>query len=169
MEFFDSNGPLKGFKRDLYEGGIRVPMIAWGANVSKGKTTNEPLANWDIMPTFADLIKAKSPQNIDGVSFNNVLSGKKIAKKHDYLYWEFHERGFDQAVRKGKWKLVKQTGNTELFDLSKDLSETNNLASKYPKIVSEMEKIMSQSRVDSELFPLKINSHKINPNIQTNF
>jgi arylsulfatase A-like enzyme len=121
------------------------------------------------MPTFADLIKAKSPQNIDGVSFNNVLSGKKKAKKHDYLYWEFHERGFDQAVRKGKWKLVKQTGNTELFDLSKDLSETNNLASKYPKIVSEMEKIMSQSRVDSELFPLKINSHKINPNIQTNF
>lgn len=155
MEFFDSNGPLKGFKRDLYEGGIRVPMIAWGANLPKGKTNNEPLANWDVMPTFADLTKAKSPQNIDGVSFANILSGKKIAKKHDYLYWEFHERGFDQAVRKGKWKLVKQKGNTELFDLSKDLSETTDLAAKYPKIVAEMEKIMSEARVDSELFPLK--------------
>ncbi len=155
MEFFDSNGPLKGFKRDLYEGGIRVPMIAWGANTPKGRTTSEPLANWDIMPTFADLIKVNSPKNIDGISFANILSGKKIAKKHDYLYWEFHERGFDQAVRKGKWKLVKQKGNTELFDLSKDLSETTDLAAKYPKIVAEMEKIMQTSRVDSELFPLK--------------
>jgi hypothetical protein len=71
------------------------------------------------------------------------------------LYWEFHERGFDQAVRKGKWKLVKQSGNTELFDLSKDLSETNNLATKYPKIVSEMEKITTEARINSELFPLK--------------
>jgi len=70
------------------------------------------------------------------------------------LYWEFHERGFDQAVRKGNWKLVKQTGNTELFDLSKDLSETNNLAIKYPKIVSEMKKIMTEARADLELFPL---------------
>ncbi len=155
MEFFDSNGPLKGFKRDLYEGGIRVPMIAWGANTPKGRTTSEPLANWDIMPTFADLIKANSPKNIDGISFANILSGKKIAQKHDYLYWEFHERGFDQAVRKGKWKLVKQKGNTELFDLSKDLSETTNLAAKYPKVLAEMEKIMQTSRVDSELFPLK--------------
>ena len=71
------------------------------------------------------------------------------------MYWEFHERGFDQAVRKGKWKLVKQSGNTELFDLSKDLSETNNLATKYPKIVSEMEKITTEARINSELFPLK--------------
>lgn len=158
MEFFDSNGKLKGFKRDLYEGGIRVPMIAWGAKVPKGKITNEAWANWDVFPTLADLSKAKSPENIDGISFINTLFGQKTSKKHDYLYWEFFERGFDQAVRKGNWKAVKQSekdNKIELYDLSKDISETTDLALKYPKIVTEMEKIMSEARVDSELFKVK--------------
>ncbi len=158
MEFFDSNGKLKGFKRDLYEGGIRVPMIAWGANVPVGKQTNEPLANWDVLPTLTDLIKAKAPENIDGISFANILEGKKIKQKHDYLYWEFFERGFDQAVRKGNWKAVKQSkkeDRIELYDLSKDLSETTDLAAKYPNIVAKMGKIMSEARTDSDLFKVK--------------
>ncbi len=158
MEFFDSNGKLKGFKRDLYEGGIRVPMIAWGANVPVGKQTNEPLANWDVLPTLTDLIKAKAPENIDGISFANILEGKKIKQKHDYLYWEFFERGFDQAVRKGNWKAVKQSkkeDKIELYDLSKDLSETTDLAAKYPNIVAKMGKIMSEARIDSDLFKVK--------------
>ncbi|WP_435356647.1 arylsulfatase [Emticicia sp. SJ17W-69] len=158
MEFFDSNGKLRGFKRDLYEGGIRVPMIAWGANVPKGKITNEPLANWDVFPTLSELTKAKSPKNIDGISFVNTLFGKKANQKHDYLYWEFFENGFDQAVRKGNWKAVKQRekGNRiELYDLSKDISETSDLALKHPTIVAEMEKIMSEARTESELFKVK--------------
>ena len=158
MEFFDSNGKLKGFKRDLYEGGIRVPMIAWGAKVPKGKIINEPWANWDVFPTLADLTKAKTPQNIDGISFINALHGKKTKQKHEYFYWEFFENGFDQAVRKGNWKAVKQRakGNKmELYDLGKDISETNDVASKYPTITAEMEKIMSEARTDSELFKIK--------------
>lgn len=158
MEFFDSNGKLRGFKRDLYEGGIRVPMIAWGAKIPKGKITNEAWANWDVFPTMAELAKAKSPENIDGISFANALFGKKTNKKHDYLYWEFFENGFDQAVRKGNWKAVKQKakGNKiELYDLGKDISETSDLASKYPSIVADMEKIMSEARTESELFKVK--------------
>ncbi len=158
MAFFDSNGELKGFKRDLYEGGIRVPMIAWGANVPKGKTTNEPWANWDTFPTIIDLAKAKAPQNIDGISFGNIVQGKKATKKHDYLYWEFFERGFDQAVRKGNWKAVKQSSNgnkIELYDLSKDISENTDLAAKYPNIVVEMQKIMTEARTESDLFKVK--------------
>lgn len=158
MEFFDSNGKLRGFKRDLYEGGIRVPMIAWGANVPQGKITNEPLANWDIFPTLAELTKAKSPKDIDGISFVNTLFGKKSTRKHDYLYWEFFENGFDQAVRKGNWKAVKQRekGNRiELYDLSKDISETSDLALKHPTIVAEMGKIMSEARTESALFKVK--------------
>jgi arylsulfatase A-like enzyme len=158
VEFFDSNGKLKGFKRDLYEGGIRVPMIAWGAKVPAGKIVNQEFANWDIMPTFCDLIKVKSPSKIDGISFANTLQGKKNQKKHEYLYWEFFERGFDQAVRKGKWKGVIQGnkgGQIELYDLSVDISESTDLAAKNPKVVAEIEKIMVNARVDSDLYPVK--------------
>jgi arylsulfatase A-like enzyme len=155
VEFFDSNGPLRGFKRDLYEGGIRVPMIAWGADVQKGKTTNEPLANWDVLPTIAELTKLTPPKAIDGLSFAGILKGKKNQKKHDYLYWEFFERGFDQAVRMGDWKAVKQKGKggqIELYNLKNDLSETNNVADKNPEIVIKMNEILKSARKDSELF-----------------
>ncbi|MFN4145890.1 MAG: arylsulfatase [Runella sp.] len=158
VEFFDSNGPLRGIKRDLYEGGIRVPMIAWGGKVAKGKTSHEPLANWDVLPTLLELTHQPTPANIDGLSFANILHGKKIAKKHDYLYWEFYERGFDQAVRMGKWKAVRQKnkGNQiELYDLSKDLSETTDLAAQHPKIVAQMAKIMQEAHTESELFKVK--------------
>jgi arylsulfatase A-like enzyme len=158
MAFFDSNGELRGFKRDLYEGGIRVPMIAWGAKVPKGKETNQTWANWDVFPTLVELAKAETPKNIDGLSFSNTLHGKKAIRKHDYLYWEFFENGFDQAIRKGNWKAVRKSSNAnkmELYDLSKDIAENNDLANKYPKIATEMAKIMSEARIESDLFKAK--------------
>ena len=156
--FFDSNGPLKGIKRDLYEGGIRVPCMAWGGKVKKGITSAEPLANWDFLPTFAALSDISLPTALDGVSFSPILKGKKIKHKHDYLYWEFFERGFDQALRKGNWKAVKQSkqGSTiELYDLSKDIGETQDVAAKQPKIVAKMVKLLEVARTESTLFVRK--------------
>lgn len=157
-EFFDSNGPLKGIKRDLYEGGIRVPFIAWGGKVKKGLTNHEILANWDVFSTFEELIGGKKTQGLDGLSFANVLKGKPLTKKHDALYWEFYERGFDQAVRMGDWKAIKQSqkGNKmELYNLKTDLGEEHDVATQYPDVVAKAEKTMNESRVHSDRWPLK--------------
>ena len=148
--YFQSSGVLRGIKRDLYEGGIRVPFIAWSPTMVKGKGVkiDEPTANWDILPTFAEIMGFETPKDIDGISFNNLLRGQPLVKKHDYFYWEFYERGFEQAVRKGNWKAVKCKENgfkTELFDLGKDVSEQQNLAKVYPEIVATMEKIMGEA------------------------
>ena len=153
---FESTGGLRGYKRDLYEGGIRVPTIAWGMGLTK-KLINEPLANWDILPTIADILHADKPSNINGLSFLNVLSKSQSKPVHPYLYWEFHERGFDQAIRKGKWKAVKRSINgsaCELYDLNSDPSENKNLASLYPAVVKEMEKLFLISRVDEPNYPI---------------
>lgn len=160
-DFFDSNGPLRGIKRDLYEGGIRVPFLAWGKDVAKGRVIAEPLANWDIFTTVADLTGTTKdlPSGLDGLSFMSLLQGKKsLAKPHPYLYWEFYERGFDQAVRMGRWKAVRQSsqGNQlELYDLSKDLGETTNVAAQHPDLVAQMEHTMESARVKSDMWPLK--------------
>jgi len=153
---FDSTGGLRGFKRDLYEGGIRVPTIVWGGN-TLSKISDEPLGNWDILPTIAALIGSPIPAGVDGVSFQDVISHKKTKTKHESLYWEFHERGFDQALRKGKWKAIKRSSNNsklELYDLSTDQSESYDLADRYPKIAQEMEALLAKSRVDSPDYPI---------------
>jgi arylsulfatase A len=157
-DYFDSNGPLRGQKRDLYEGGIRVPMIArWPGKIAAGTETDHISAFWDVMPTFAELANADLPKNIDGISFMPALLGKEQAE-HEYLYWEFHERGGKQAVRKGKWKAIRlgvqenPDAPLELYDLEKDLQETNNIAADHPKIVSKMVDIMKNARTDSEIF-----------------
>lgn len=160
-EFFDSNGPLRGIKRDLYEGGIRVPFIVWGKGLAAGRTIREPLANWDIFPTIADLLGASKalPPELDGLSFASLLRGAKTLRKpHEYLYWEFYERGFDQAVRVGNWKAVRQSrlgSQIELFDLSTDLGETTNVAAQHPNVVAKAARLMEAARVQSELWPLK--------------
>ncbi|MGK7393186.1 MAG: arylsulfatase [Candidatus Cyclobacteriaceae bacterium M3_2C_046] len=158
-DFFDSNGPLKGYKRDLYEGGIRVPMIAWWPEkIKAGSETDHISAFWDILPTVADLIGATPPENIDGISFLPTLLGQENQPVHDYLYWEFHERGGRLAVRKGKWKAVKYdvlddpAAAIELYDLSRDLGEENNVADEYPEIVEAMQEIMQQAHEPSEVF-----------------
>lgn len=158
--FFDSNGPLKGFKRDLYEGGIRIPLIvSWPDKISKSSVSNHVSAFWDFLPTFNELFELGADvDGIDGISMAPTLLNKDEQKQHDYLYWEFHEKGGRQAVRKGKWKAVRygvfenRTSTPELYDLEKDAGEENNLADQYPEIAEEMAKLMSESRTDSEVF-----------------
>lgn len=154
---FESTAGLRGFKRDLYEGGIRVPSIAWGRNI-KAKISHEPLANWDFLPTIAEIIGVKAPSDINGVSFLDVLQKSKHAIKHESLYWEFYERGFDQAVRKSNWKAIKRSSNQsklELYDLSKDYSESNEVSAQYPKIAKEMEALLAKGHTDSPDYPIK--------------
>src|SRR5699024_4703119 len=98
--FFDSNGPLRGVKRDLYEGGIRVPMMAWWpGTVPAGTTSDHISAFQDIMPTVAELAGRQTPPNTDGISLVPTLTGQGTQQQHDYLYWEFPARGGKQAVR----------------------------------------------------------------------
>jgi arylsulfatase A-like enzyme len=156
-EFFDSSGPLRGIKRDLYEGGIRVPLLVrWPGKIKPGSVSDEPLAFWDILPTFGDLAGVPWPQDIDGISFKNELLGKP-QQSHEYLYWEFHESGFDQAVRMGKWKAVRRSrdkAKMQLFDLSADIGEKNDIAAQYPEIIKKMDQVMRDARTDSKDFPV---------------
>jgi len=159
-KFFNSGGGLRGVKRDLYEGGMREPFAARWPGVIKPGTTNDYIgAFWDILPTFAELAGAKSPVNIDGISFTAALTGKSVQKKHDYLYWEFHEQGGKQAVRQHNWKAVrlKAAGNpdglVELYDLSKDPAETTNVTPQNPEKANELRQIMNKAHVSSALFP----------------
>ncbi|WP_299800724.1 arylsulfatase, partial [uncultured Carboxylicivirga sp.] len=146
-EYFNSNGIYRGIKRDLYEGGIRVPFIvSWPETIAQGASSEHMSAFWDVLPTMADILGADQPTNIDGISFLPTLLGKP-QQEHEYLYWEFYERGGSQAIRKGNWKLVRtkvfkpsQTV-TELFDIEKDPEETTDLSNEYPQIVSELEEL----------------------------
>ena len=129
-DFFDSNGPLRGYKRDLYEGGIRVPFIVrWKNHVNPGQRSDELVAAWDILPTCAALAGVDKPKDIQGHSILPVLLSKGKQAKHEYLYWEFHENGGAKAIRRGRWKLVcrnvLQPAETtyELYDLDTDISE----------------------------------------------
>lgn len=159
-EFFNSSGPLRGIKRDLYEGGIRVPMIVrYPNNVNAGSTTNHISAFWDIMPTLADLIDVKLPKDeqTDGLSFLPTLLNQGQQQEHEYLYWEFHEAGGLLALREGDWKMVVLNAKTEedieLYNLADDLGETNNLVDKEPDKTKEMYNKLKSARTESEIFP----------------
>jgi arylsulfatase A-like enzyme len=166
-DFFDSNGKLRGYKRDLYEGGIRVPLIVhWPKKIKPG-TTDHISAFWDFLPTFSELTGSKPPQNIDGISMYPTLFDKpEQQKKHSSLYWEFYEDGGKQAVRKGKWKAVKLNVHDstrdyiELYDLTVDISESNNLALTYPQIVQELDSIMSKAHNPSNVFQFEYEKKK---------
>lgn len=157
-DYFDSNGILKGYKRDLYEGGIRVPMIAvWDGKIKPGSESEHASAFWDVFPTIAELIGATTPQNLDGISFLPTLLGEK-QKPHKYLYWEFHERGGRKALRKGDWKLVHynvlkpELTTTELYNIKTDPGEESNLAEQHPEIVKELSELMNSARTESEVY-----------------
>ena len=163
-EFFDSNSKYRGYKRDLYEGGIKTPMVAmWPGKIKAGSTTSHISAFWDVFPTIAEIVRTKSPENIDGISFLPTLLASADQKTHDYLYWEFHAMNGKQAIRQGNWKavrlnvLTKAQSVTELYNLDEDPSETTNLASSYPEKVKEMELLMDKAHTESELFPFYIN------------
>ena len=124
-EFFRSSGGLRGIKRDLYEGGIRVPMVArWVGTIPAGRVSYHEWAHWDMLPTLAELAGAKTPAGIDGMSMARALKGQQQPAQ-DFMYWEFHERGFQQAVRMGHWKAVrlKKDAPLELYDLPNDSIE----------------------------------------------
>jgi arylsulfatase A-like enzyme len=156
-DFFDSNGPLRGIKRDLYEGGIRVPMIArWPKRIKAGAKSDQVWAHWDLLPTVAEIAGVKPPANIDGISMLNALLGRR-QRNHEFLYWEFHERGFSQAARMGDWKAVRKSPDSplELYDLKNDLGEQNDVAVKHPEVVKKIEDYLKTARTESELWPTK--------------
>lgn len=154
-DFFKSSGPLRGIKRDLYEGGIRVPFIArWPGKVPEGRTTGAVIAFWDVLPTLAELAGAAVPRGIDGHSFAAALRGEPYSPAAP-LYWEFHEGGFLQAVRAGEWKGVrKNLGPLELYNLSKDPGEGSNVAAAHAEVVRRIEGIMHAARTESPHFPI---------------
>ncbi len=168
-EFFDSNGMLRGTKRDLYEGGIRTPFIArWDGKIEPGSRSTHVSAFWDMMPTFCELAGVEPPEETDGISMVPTLLGKSgEQQKHPYLYFEFYEGGGKQAVLWENWKAVKlqvRTGNArpiELYNLKEDPSETNNIAADHPDIVEAMQQRMDESHVElpfMSLFDMKVNA-----------
>ncbi len=156
--FFGASGPLRGIKRDLYEGGIRVPMIAaWPGVIEPGRTSDLPWAFWDFLPTAAEAAGAPAPDGLDGVSVLPELLGRRQEHPPPYQYWEFHERGFSQAVRLGHWKAVRPglDAPIELYDLRSDLGETTDLAAAKPDLAASLGRLMDDARTDSPDFPVR--------------
>jgi arylsulfatase A-like enzyme len=158
-EFFDSNGALRGGKRDLYEGGIRIPMIVrWPGKIRPGHVSEQVWAFWDFLPTAAELAGLPAPKDTDGISMVPALLGKP-QKSHDYLYWDYgHVRKtYKQAVRMGDWKAVRNgaAAPIELYNLNQDLGEGTDVASKHPEVVAQIEQIMRTAPADSEDYPIR--------------
>lgn len=160
--FFNSGGGFRGTKRDLTEGGIRVPFIATWKNIIKPGSTSEHMgAFWDLFATFAELAGTTATQKTDGISILPALTAKKIQPQHDYLYWEFHEEGGKQAIRQGQWKAIRLKVDSlpkapvELYDLSKDPGEKSNLSKKYPQKAKALALLIDKAHVKSALFPFK--------------
>lgn len=165
-DYFNTEKLLRGTKRSTTEGGIRVPFIAWWpGHVEAGAVNEHQLAFYDIMPTFCDVAGIKryakkyaNPQLVkegkeyfDGLSFARTLLGKKRQKKHDFLYWEFHETNM-MALRMGDWKLVVQNGDCQLYDLATDLHEDKNIAAQHPEVVEQMKAILLREHTESDIF-----------------
>lgn len=152
-EFFDANGPLRGMKRDLYEGGIRVPTIAWQPGAVPAGTTSDHVGYFgDLIATACDLVDVEPPKvEMQSVSFAPALYGQGKQEEHEYLYWEFYERGSAQAVRFGDWKAVRKPmfdGDVELYDLATDLGETTDAADAHPDLVAQAIEYMDEAHVD---------------------
>ena len=152
--FFNSTGGLRGIKRQVYEGGIREPMIVrWNGKVKPGATNDFIWTHYDLFATFADIAKTPAPKNLDGISVLPVWLNKGKPQRK-FLYWEFHEGGFVQAVRMGDWKGMRKglNGKIELYDLKTDVTETTDLADKNPKIVTQIAEIMKREHVPSPIW-----------------
>ena len=147
-EFFDSNGQLRGLKRDLTEGGLRVPLIVRApGRVAPGTTSDLPCAAWDMLPTLAELAGTAPPDGLDGISIAATLLDQAGQQEHDSLYWAFYERGGAQAVRAGPWKAICKPADAplQLFQLERDPGETEDVAASHPDIVLRMKEWMTQS------------------------
>jgi len=155
-EFFNSNGPFTGHKRDLTEGGIRTHMVArWPGKIAPGSMTGLVSAQWDVLPTLCELGGADIPADIDGISMVPTLLGNEGQKEHDYLYWEFYERGGRKAARWGDWKAVQNDINKNpaapiaIYDLSKDMAEQNDLSGSRPDLVDRAKEIFAEAHEPS--------------------
>ena len=143
MEYFNSNGSLRGYKRDLYEGGIRVPMIArWPGKIRAGTTTDHPSAFWDFLPTACALAEIDFPNDIDGISYLPTLLGSD-QPRHEFLYWQFSGK---VAVRTDHWKAVRPGEDEpyELYDLSNDIGEQQNIAQDHSDVLEKLKGIAGQ-------------------------
>jgi arylsulfatase A-like enzyme len=155
-EYFNSGGPLRGIKRDLYEGGIRVPLLVRApGKIKPGTVTERPWAFWDVLPTVGEITATKTPSNIDGLSFNAILKGLNAPKEHEYLYWQFNEKGLKEALTKGDWKLIRfknegQPQVLELYNIKQDIGETKDLASQNPAKVKELAALILQAKSPAE-------------------
>ena len=171
-DFFNTEKLLRGFKRVTYEGGVRIPFIAWWpGQVEAGVTNDHQLAFYDLMPTFCELagvedyvakysnpeLVAAGKEYFDGISFAPTLLGEGEQEQHEFLYWEFHETNM-MALRMGDWKLVVQNGNCSLYDLSVDTYEADakNVASEHPEIVEKMKQIIHREHTHSDLFSVTL-------------
>lgn len=162
-EYFNSSGPLRGGKRDMYEGGIRTPLIAWWpGRVAPGGVSDHVSAFWDFVPTACELAGIPAPADTDGISYVPTLLGRGAEQTtHDYLYWEFYEQGGKQGVRQGPWKAVRLNavgpGESviELYNLEDDLAEKQDVADQHPEIVTRLEGLMRAAHVDQGEYQIK--------------
>lgn len=152
-EFFDSAGGLRGLKGSVYEGGLRVPMIArWPGKIAAGSTSDHISAFQDVLPTCAEIAGLEAPDHVDGISFLPSLVGEGEQKQHDYLYWDFPGYRGQLAVRQGKWKAVrrelrkKPDAPLELYDLEADPAESTDVSAEHPEIAAKLAKILHEGR-----------------------
>ena len=157
-EFFDSNGPYRGKKRDLYDGGIHMPFLAhWPDRIPGGKKTAHLAAFWDVKATLGALVGIELIEPTDGISFLPTLLGEANQTEHDYLYWEFNEKqGPVQAIVKDQWKLIRTVENDQykLYNLQTNPGESQNVIDQYPDIFELMKAALLSERTSHDQFPL---------------
>ena len=159
-DFFDSNGPFRGYKRDLYEGGVRAPFIVnWPNVIKEQRRTDHITTFWDFLPTVAEIAGAAPLKGIDGISYLPLLTGKeKEVKNHEYIYFEFYEQGGKQSILKDGWKLVRlnmskpEKLKEELYYLPNDIGEEKNLIKENPEKATELRGLAMKARTESKHF-----------------
>lgn len=168
-DYFNGNGIYRGIKRDLYEGGIRVPMIArWPGTIEAGSKTDHVSAHWDVMATLSEVSGATLPTDQVGISFARTLEGDSDSQEqHGYLYWEFYGKGGKQAMRQGKWKAVRLNrtkvgpeGPWEIYDLEKDPTEANNLAAQKPEMQEQFNRLALEAATENDFISWKAGKKK---------
>lgn len=158
-DFFNSNGIYRGYKRDLYEGGVRTPFIVhWPAKIKQASVTGHPSAFWDFLPTMCDVIGVEKPENVDGISYLPTLTGEAQQQDHNYFYWEFHEQGGKRSILKGDFKLIELFVNNlkkntyELYNITNDPGETTDLAAQNPDKVNDLKVLLHKERTKNAVW-----------------